>query len=139
MQYSAKILPNNRLALSPLENPASATAYSFLIKIPEKNCNEECSVDSLDLTLVIKQAGADPGFPVGGGANPQGRGRQHTNLQSQKLHEIKKILVRRGGAPPWIRHCTGWTSTDICEKLPARINCFTSNTEYFFVIEGDVQ
>ena len=25
-----------------------------------------------------------------------------------------------------------------CEKLPAR-KCFTSNTEYFFVIEGDVQ
>ena len=27
---------------------------------------------------------------------------------SQKLHEIKKILVRRGGAPgapSWIRHC----------------------------------
>ena len=39
-----------------------------------------------------------PVFPVGGGANPPLGGHQHTN----KLHEIKKILVhRRGGA------CTG--------------------------------
>ena len=39
------------------------------------------------------------------GRHPSRRGRQHTNMPdfSQKLHEIKKILVRRGvhaeGAP----------------------------------------
>ena len=44
------------------------------------------------------------------GRHPSRRGRQHTNMPdfSQKLHEIKKILVRGGGArrgcPPWIRH-----------------------------------
>ena len=38
-------------------------------------------------------AGADPGFPVGGGANPPG-GRQHMILPNfaKKLHEIEKIL-----------------------------------------------
>ena len=56
-------------------------------------------------------AGVDPRFPVGGGANPPGGVRQHTNLPDfpKKLHEIKKILVCRGGMrreyPPWIRHC----------------------------------
>ena len=46
-------------------------------------------------------AGADPGFPVGGGANPPGGGCQHINLLlfSEKLHEI--LLRRRAPrAPP---------------------------------------
>ena len=42
--------------------------------------------------------GAGPGFPVGGGANPAGRGRQHIILskfpKTKKLHEIEKILGR---------------------------------------------
>ena len=44
------------------------------------------------------QTGADPGFLIGGGANPHTRGHQHTNLPDfpKKLYEIKKILVRRG-------------------------------------------
>ena len=50
-------------------------------------------------------AAADPGFPVGGGANPPGGG---ANIRffpkfPKKLHEIEKILGRRGacteGAP----------------------------------------
>ena len=58
--------------------------------------------------------GADPGFPVGRGANPLGRGSPTYDFVkfSQKLHEIEKILGcgegggGRGapGAPPWIRH-----------------------------------
>ena len=49
--------------------------------------------------------GADPGFCIGGGANPPG-GYQHMILPNfcEKLHEIEKFLGRRGrhmpGAPP---------------------------------------
>ena len=52
-------------------------------------------------------AGADRGFSVGGGANPPGGAPAYTFARySEKLHEIKKILVRRGGGapPPPIRH-----------------------------------
>ena len=45
-----------------------------------------------DMTIY---AGADPGFPVGGGANPPGKALTYTF--SQKLHEIKKSLVPGGG------------------------------------------
>ena len=53
-------------------------------------------------------AGADPGFPVGGGANSPRRGCQHTNLPdfSKNCMKLRKFLS--GGdatAPPWIRHC----------------------------------
>ena len=43
--------------------------------------------------------GVDTGFSVGGAPTLRGRGRLHTNLPDfpQKLREIKKILVRRGG------------------------------------------
>ena len=48
-------------------------------------------------------SGADPEFPVGGGANPGEMPIYKFARFSQKLHEIKKILVRRraraGGAP----------------------------------------
>ena len=54
---------------------------------------------------------ADPGFLVGGGANPPGGGANIQNCQIflKKMHEIKKILVHGGGghapgAHPWIRH-----------------------------------
>ena len=57
----------------------------------------------------LSKAGADPGFPVGGGADPLGGGATYDFVKfSQKLHEIEKILGRGGGAPPappWIRHC----------------------------------
>ena len=44
-------------------------------------------------------AGADPGFPVGGGADSLGGGPTYDFVKlSQKLHEIEKILGRRGGA-----------------------------------------
>ena len=58
-----------------------------------------CLLDQPLVTKII--SGADTGFSVGGGANPPG-GRQTYKFArfSQKLHEIKKILVRRGGAPP---------------------------------------
>ena len=43
--------------------------------------------------------GADPGFHVGGGANPPGGGAPTYNFAnfSEKLHEIEKILGRGGG------------------------------------------
>ena len=49
---------------------------------------------------IVTIAGADPGFPVEGGTDPLGGGRQHTIFVkfSQKLHEIEKILGRRRGA-----------------------------------------
>ena len=42
-------------------------------------------------------SGADTGFSVGGGANPWGAPTYKFSRFSQKLHEIKKILVRGGG------------------------------------------
>ena len=55
----------------------------------------------------IPPSGADPGFPVGVGANLHAGTLAATYnfvKYSQKLHEIKKILGRRGwrasGAPP---------------------------------------
>ena len=49
-------------------------------------------------------SGADPGFPVGGGANSAGRGRQHMILSNfpKNLHEIENILGRR-----WRGTCRG--------------------------------
>ena len=46
--------------------------------------------------------GADPGFPVGGGASPRGGGAPTYDFAKfcEKLHEIEKSLGRRGGAPP---------------------------------------
>ena len=51
--------------------------------------------------------GADPGFPIGGGANPPAGAPTYKFVRfSQKLHAIKKILVSGGGgvhkpgAPP---------------------------------------
>ena len=56
---------------------------------------------------VCQSAGADTGFPEGGGADPRGGAPTYDFVKiSQKLYEIKKILGRRGGAggAPWIRH-----------------------------------
>ena len=69
------------------------------------------STDKTDSTFALSVAirrpqdsGADPGFPVGGGADPLGGAPTYDFVKfSQKLHEIKKILGRRsaraGGAP----------------------------------------
>ena len=75
-----------------------------------------------------------PGYLLQGGSRiVRRRGRQHTNLADfpKKLHEIKKILVRRGH-PPWIRHCTGpdWslilniTSNDRPFGCPINSQCY---------------
>ena len=51
-------------------------------------------------------SGADPGFSVGGGANPPGWGAPTYDFAKfcEKLHEIEKILgcggARAGCAPP---------------------------------------
>ena len=58
------------------------------------------------LKNLVSSIGADPAFPSGGGDNPRGSGMTTYDFAdfSKKLHEIKKILVRRGwgahaGAP----------------------------------------
>ena len=51
------------------------------------------------LIFLIKTlwSGADPGFPVGGGADPLGGAPTYDFVKfSEKLHEIEKILGRRG-------------------------------------------
>ena len=50
----------------------------------------------------VASAVADPRFPRGGGANPQGRGAPGYDFIkiSGKLHEIKENSVPRGGARP---------------------------------------
>ena len=49
----------------------------------------------------MSTAGADPGFSVGGGADPPGGAPTYDYVKiSEKLHEIEKILDRRGA-------CTG--------------------------------
>ena len=47
----------------------------------------------------IPPSGADPGFSVGGGANPLGTPASTYNFVkfSQKLHEIEKFLGHRDG------------------------------------------
>ena len=50
---------------------------------------------SSHFTKICHQPGADPGFPVGGGANPPGGGRTPTYDFAKfpkQLHEIEKIL-----------------------------------------------
>ena len=51
--------------------------------------------------VIIAKSGTDLGFSVGGGANPQGAPTYKFARFSQKLHEIKKILILGwgGGAP----------------------------------------
>ena len=47
----------------------------------------------------MNRPGADPGFPVGGGANPPGGAPTYDFAKfCEKLHEIEKILGRREGA-----------------------------------------
>ena len=57
-------------------------------------------------------AGADPGFTVGGGANPQGGGRQHTNLPDFPKNGMKwRKFWSIGERPRWIRHWWGAKSS----------------------------
>ena len=63
----------------------------------------------------------DPGFPVGGGANPLGGAPTYDFVKfSEKLHEIEKILDRRGGArrvrPP--KSATAYSLEKFSEKVP---------------------
>ena len=50
---------------------------------------------------MIVLAGADPGFPVAGGANPPGGAPTYDFAKfREKLHDIEKILGRGGGCMP---------------------------------------
>ena len=62
------------------------------------------NLDRFSYTLSVDPdepyAGADPGFPVGGGANSPGGAPTYDFAKfCEKLHEIEKILGRGGGAP----------------------------------------
>ena len=59
---------------------------------------ENCSFNHV--TFELTNPGADPGFPVGGGADPPGGEAPTYDFFkiSQKLHEIKKILAPLGSA-----------------------------------------
>ena len=51
-------------------------------------------------TYYLDITGADPGFPVGGGASPPGGAPTYDFAKfSEKLHEIEKIFGRGG----WVR------------------------------------
>ena len=68
-----------------------------------------------------RYAGADPGSPVLGGANPPAGVPTYDFVKfSQKLHEIKNMLGRRGTSP--------------LEPPLVCLNCTTqkSNSEIFF-------
>ena len=64
------------------------------------NCVLEIREWTLMFHAILRFSGADPGFPVGGGANPPGGGAPTYEFAKcrEKLHEIEKILGRRGGA-----------------------------------------
>ena len=66
--------------------------------------------------IYISHPGADPGFPIGGGANPLGGVPTYDFAKfCEKLHEIGKILGRRGartGCAPQIRHWHLFPKTD---------------------------
>ena len=64
-------------------------------KVPEYFTKQQIDI-YIDLT------GVDPGFHVGGGAKPLGRGAPTYDFVkfSEKLHEIEKILDRKGGGAP---------------------------------------
>ena len=74
---------------------------------PSCSCfSRQCTTASKFLLLQkpLILTGADPGFPIAGGANPRGRGAPTYDFAkfSKELHEIEKILGQ--GRPPWIRH-----------------------------------
>ena len=59
-----------------------------------------------------RHAGADPGFPVGGGADPPGGAPTYDFAKfREKLHEIEKILGCRRGA---CRACPPKSTTAMC-------------------------
>ena len=72
------------------------------------NINSCVYLNSTHPSMVISRtiiARADPGFPIGGDANPRGGGRQHMIIRfcqfPPKLHEIERIWIGGGlpGAP----------------------------------------
>ena len=86
---------------------------SDLFKLKQE-CIPINEIVSVWLTIAESKAGADAGFPVGGGANTPGGGRQHTNLPDfpkncMRLRKFWSMEVRgpHQGCPPWIRHRKG--------------------------------
>ena len=79
----------------------------------------------------VKVAGAETGFPVGGGANSWGGAPTYKLAGfSQKLHEILKILVCRGagtgGTTPWILHWVVLYNIDVtgmCSVAKCKQSC----------------
>ena len=54
----------------------------------------------LNVKIICLLAGADTGFPVGGGTNPPGGGHQHKNLPdlSKNCMKLRKFWSVGGGA-----------------------------------------
>ena len=67
------------------------------------------SIVGMSMNKIALCTGADPGFLLGGGANPLGGAPTYDFVKfSKKLHEIEKILGRRGArtrCAPQIHHC----------------------------------
>ena len=92
------------------------------------------------------QAGEDPGFAVGGGADPRGGGANIRIGQIfPKLHEMKNILVRggAGGAPLGSAtekeglFCTFPSKSiwKLIHVLRAQFSTTTNDAEYFFLTQ----
>ena len=64
------------------------TSYGIDFAGPMRSLNISNSIDS-NQNIVWNKAGADPEFPVGGGANPPGGGHQYTNLPDLLKNCIK--------------------------------------------------
>ena len=117
------------------------------MKYAHRPSNLRTNVFSITCSFFVKfcknrmSAGADPGFPIGGGANPRGEGHQHTNLPDfpknyMKLRKFWSVGGRTPGAPPsWIHRWSAplWmvgalpsTESQIC---PLNI---------FFILDSDL-
>ena len=81
----------------------SSTWTQFTLLAMIDHSAVQSSTETLFILLILL-SGADPGFPVGGGANPTGVPTYDFAKFCEKLHEIEKILGRRGvhagGTPP---------------------------------------
>ena len=76
------------------------------------SAEQKCKITGLVVTSI---PGADPGFPVVGGANPPGVPTYDFAKFCEKLHEIKKILGRRGGGGP--KSATAYTAQQLVSKF----------------------
>ena len=103
--------------MSALSNSYCSSKY-FFCAVPTEigwQCSNFCASSHWNIDLLervesrisfnadLHLSGADPGFPVGLGANPRGGAPTYEFAKfCKKLHEIEKILGRRGRAPLFV-------------------------------------